>query len=61
MKYIILTHAHIDHIIHVRETQNKCGGKVVIHKDDAPLLENPMLNGAMLFGRDTVFGKLISA
>lgn len=55
LKYIILTHAHIDHIIQMEQLKNICGGKFVIHHDDAPLLGNPLLNCAALFGRDTVF------
>jgi hydroxyacylglutathione hydrolase len=55
LKYIILTHAHIDHIIQMEQLHNICGGKVVVHHDDAPLLGNPLLNCAALFGRDTVF------
>lgn len=56
LKYIILTHAHIDHIIRMEELRSACGGKVVIHEEDAPLLGNAMLNGAALFGLNTVFG-----
>lgn len=50
LKYIILTHAHIDHILHMEELLGARGGKVVIHEEDALLLGNPMLNGSMLFG-----------
>lgn len=57
LKYIILTHAHIDHIYKMEQLRSMCGGKVVIHNDDAPLLDNPVLNGAALFGLDTVFGE----
>ncbi len=55
LKYIILTHAHIDHILHMEELLNACGGKTVIHAEDAPLLGNAMLNGSMLFGLTKVF------
>lgn len=57
LKYIILTHAHIDHIFQMEELRSACGGKVVIHEDDAPLLGNAMLNGAALFGFNKVFGE----
>jgi hydroxyacylglutathione hydrolase len=57
LKYIILTHAHIDHICRMEQLHNSCGGKVVVHKDDAPLLGNPLLNAAFLFGLDTVFNE----
>lgn len=55
MKYIILTHAHIDHILHMEELLGARGGKVVIHDEDALLLGNPMLNGAVLFGLNKSF------
>lgn len=55
LKYIILTHAHIDHILQMEELRRACGGKVVIHEEDAPLLGNAMFNGAALFGLNKVF------
>lgn len=55
LKYIILTHAHIDHILNVDELKEACGSQVVIHKEDAPLLANPILNGSLLFGSNKVF------
>jgi len=55
LKYIILTHAHFDHIIHVEELKKSAGGEVVIHEADAPLLVNPILNGSMLFGLNRMF------
>lgn len=39
LKYILLTHAHFDHVLGVEETVEKTGAKVVLHKDDAGLLE----------------------
>lgn len=55
LKYIILTHAHIDHILHMEELLGNRGGKAVIHEDDALLLGNPMLNGSVLFGLNKSF------
>ena len=55
LKYIILTHTHIDHILHMEELRSACGGKVVIHEEDAPLLGNAMLNGSALFGLNKIF------
>lgn len=55
LKYIILTHAHIDHIAEVDELRSSRGGKAVVHEDDAPLLGDSLLNGSALFGRDSVF------
>lgn len=57
LKYIILTHAHIDHICCMEQLRSICGGKVVVHDNDAPLLGNPMLNGTLLFGLNTVFSE----
>ncbi len=55
LKYIILTHAHIDHIFYVGELQEACGGKVVIHEKDAPLLVDEVLNGSVMFGSDKMY------
>jgi len=55
LKYIILTHAHIDHIEQVNELQNACGCRVVIHEKDAPLLMNDRLNGSLMFGSNKRF------
>jgi len=56
LKYILLTHAHIDHILNMEALKSACGGKIVIHEDDFGLLGNPLMNGASLFGLKTVFG-----
>lgn len=55
LKYIILTHAHIDHILYVGELKEAYGGKVVIHEKDAPLLLDEVLNGSVMFGSNKVF------
>ena len=44
LKYIYLTHCHGDHIVGVTELKNRCGGKVLIHRDDAEGLDNPDVN-----------------
>lgn len=44
LKYIYLTHCHGDHIVGVTELKNRCGGKVLIHRDDAEGLDNPDIN-----------------
>lgn len=33
LKYIYLTHCHADHILGVTELKNRCGGKVLIHRE----------------------------
>ncbi|MGI6669093.1 MAG: MBL fold metallo-hydrolase [Acetivibrionales bacterium] len=57
LKYIILTHAHIDHVLQADKLKEACGGQVVIHKDDAPLLGNETLNGSFLFGLSKTFNQ----
>ncbi len=50
VKYIINTHGHIDHIGAVKEIREKTGAPVVMHKEDAPLFENPHENLSMFVG-----------
>lgn len=38
LKYILLTHAHFDHILGVNYYRKKYGVSVFLHKDDFPLL-----------------------
>ena len=38
LKYILLTHAHFDHILGVNYYRRKFGVSVFLHKDDLPLL-----------------------
>lgn len=44
LKYIILTHAHVDHIGALDELKNEFGCPVVICEDDAKALNDGMLN-----------------
>lgn len=44
LKYIYLTHCHGDHIAGVNELREKCGGKVLIHRNDAEGLNNVDVN-----------------
>ena len=44
LKYIYLTHCHGDHIAGVTELKNRCGGKILIHRDDSEGLNNPDIN-----------------
>lgn len=44
LKYIYLTHCHGDHIAGVNGLKNKCGGKILIHRDDAEGLNNVDIN-----------------
>lgn len=49
LKYIILTHAHIDHIMGVEELQKSTGAQVVVHHLEAPLLKDPQGNLSAVF------------
>ena len=44
LKYIFLTHCHGDHIAGVTELKNRCGGKILIHREDADGLDNADIN-----------------
>ncbi len=44
LKYIYLTHCHGDHILGVTDLKNRCGGKILIHRDDAEGLNNAEIN-----------------
>lgn len=57
LKYIIMTHAHVDHILQLNDLHDKCGGKTVIHEEDEPLLQNMVLNGSVMFGNRMPFRK----
>lgn len=49
LKYIIYTHGHIDHVCEGDMLRSLTGARVVAHEDEAPLLEDPLLNGSALF------------
>ncbi|NJD02475.1 MAG: MBL fold metallo-hydrolase [Ruminiclostridium sp.] len=55
IKYIILTHAHIDHIVSVDELRSILGAKVMLHENEARALANPFYNSSVLFGLKKVF------
>lgn len=44
LKYILLTHGHFDHIIGVKGVKERYGAKVVISKEDEPMLNSAKLS-----------------
>lgn len=46
VKYIFITHAHIDHIEGVAVLKRKLGGKVLVHSKDAKAIEDEKLTAA---------------
>lgn len=48
IKYIVLTHGHLDHIGALKEVKEATGAEVIIHSDDAAILQDQSLS--MLFG-----------
>jgi glyoxylase-like metal-dependent hydrolase (beta-lactamase superfamily II) len=47
---IVLTHGHTDHIEPLPELKAHTRAVVAVHELDAPMLSDPMLSGAALFG-----------
>lgn len=47
-KYIIHTHAHLDHIGATRHIKDQTGGTIGLHKDDLFLYENIAMQGELL-------------
>lgn len=39
VRYILLTHAHLDHITGVRRAREALGAPVILHEDDRPLYD----------------------
>lgn len=44
VKYILLTHGHFDHIGGAKALKEKTGAQVVIHSEDAPMLNDGILS-----------------
>jgi glyoxylase-like metal-dependent hydrolase (beta-lactamase superfamily II) len=73
VKYILNTHGHGDHMAANRELKERFGASVLIHREEAPLLQDPLLNmsaqyglpvtapppdGFLEVGQDVEFGRL---
>lgn len=49
VKYIILTHSHVDHAGDIGRFKEATGGQIVLHEDEAPLYDN-LAAQARMFG-----------
>jgi hydroxyacylglutathione hydrolase len=47
-KYIVATHAHIDHVGGLEKLQRATGATVLMHRDDLPLYQNMAIQAAFL-------------
>lgn len=52
LKYVILTHGHVDHIYYANKLKEALGGSLLLHEDDADLYMDPQGNCSALFGLD---------
>jgi hydroxyacylglutathione hydrolase len=50
IKYIVNTHAHVDHVMGNGEMKRKTGAKIIIHEEDAPLLTHIPRSMLAMFG-----------
>lgn len=48
VKYLLHTHAHIDHIGGTSSVKTSCGGRIGLHKDDLFLYDNIEMQGEFL-------------
>jgi len=48
-RYLLLTHAHFDHVFSVAEFKDSLGAEVVMHRDDLPMLER-LVDSAAAWG-----------
>src|SRR5438128_12193141 len=47
-KYIVATHAHIDHVGGIEKLQRATGATVLMHREDLPLYQNMAVQAAFL-------------
>lgn len=55
IEYILLTHAHIDHICSMDSVREKTGAKVAVHRLDAGALADTWKNVSKLMGLNVTF------
>ncbi len=54
LSYIILTHGHFDHIMALDKIKKKTGAPILIHRDDAVMLEDRALSLLDRFGNSDI-------
>lgn len=57
VKYIVATHAHLDHIVAFDDLKKETGAVTIAHKIEAKAFGDSMQNGAALFGLDKIFSE----
>lgn len=57
IKFIILTHGHIDHICSVDKYRARLGAPIYIHEADSEYLQNPNLNVSGMLGKNLNFDR----
>jgi len=58
VKYIIMTHVHLDHIFYLEQLCAELPQAITVcHNDDLPGFENPSFNASILFGSKKIFQK----
>ncbi|KPL04612.1 MAG: MBL fold metallo-hydrolase [candidate division Zixibacteria bacterium SM23_73_2] len=55
IRYIILTHGHVDHVQALTLLKEKTKAKVLIHSEDASILNDPMFNLSQFTGGEGSF------
>ena len=55
VKYILLTHVHFDHILHLGALRDVTGAPLCVHADDAPALSDPDINLFSMMRQDETF------
>ena len=56
IKYILLTHAHFDHVMGTKALKGETGANVAIYTGEAEAMNDPMLNMSGFFGMDSIPG-----
>lgn len=55
IRYILITHGHVDHIFAMDRLRQSTGAEIVMHRLDAHLLDTPLLNGSQMTGSPKQF------